>query len=167
MTVELMYLPRAAYNSVKKKKTPISFKALLLAFYLQPWNLILRVELSVVSIFFFLHFFFPNFYNKHATFKSKSLYNMFLFVSFFLSWAGEVTVYQTLAHPNYHFLSIFPQLSPPTGGQSAFSSWRTHVPVRRGQCLQAERRARTRQYEVKRFSFCSGASELPTSPSPC
>lgn len=27
--------------------------------------------------------------------------------------------------PNYHFLSISPQLSPPSGGWSAFSSWRT------------------------------------------
>lgn len=68
-TEKAMYLPQTVYNPVRMK-LPSHWRHSYLSFNSR--NLILRVELSVILIFFFLHFcFFPHLQNEHAAFKSK------------------------------------------------------------------------------------------------
>lgn len=106
-----------------------------------------------------LHFcFFPKFYNEHATCEPKVLCNINVFLFFF----GQERLLNVLGSllppppPNYHFLSIFPQLSPPSGGWSAFSPG-GHGVKRAVSAGREESRSQT-----TRLSFCSGASGLPT-----
>lgn len=138
MRVEPTHLLRAASNSVRAKETSIPFNALLFGLYLQPGNLMLRVELSVISIFFFICFFQSSTTNtlplNQRSFCNVNVFNFFFFVQErLLNVPGSLLptpiITSSASFPNYH-------LSQEAG--SAFSSWKTHGPVQTG-CVRSQR----------------------------